>query len=66
MTRIRKPSIPAVAGMDRRLSTLLNPIKQNIEILTGVRGGSVQYLSDTATVEEAVAKINEIIDRLNQ
>lgn len=66
MTRIRKPSIPAVVVPDRRLSTLLNPIKQNIEILTGVRGGKIDYLADTATVDEAVAKINEIIDRLNQ
>ena len=66
MTRIRKPSIPAVSGMDRNLSTLLNPIKQNIEILTGIRGGSIQYLSDTATLDEVIAKINEIIDRLNQ
>ena len=66
MTRIRKPAIPAVVVPDRRLSTLLNPIKQNIEILTGVRGGKIDYLADTATVDEAVAKINEIIDRLNQ
>jgi len=66
MTRIRKPAIPAVVVPDRRLSTLLNPMKQNIEILTGVRGGKIQYLEETATVDEAVAKINEIIDRLNQ
>lgn len=63
--RIRKPAIPAVVVPDRRLSTLLSPIKQNIEILTGVRGGAIEYLSATATVDEAVAKINEIIDRLN-
>jgi len=66
MTRIRKPAIPAVVVPDRRLSTLLNPMKQNIEILTGVRGGEIKYLEETATVDEAVAKINEIIDRLNQ
>lgn len=65
MTRIRKPAIPAVVVPDRRLSTLLGPMKQNIEILTGVRGGKLEYLEDTATVAEAVAKVNEIIDRLN-
>ncbi|KPL15441.1 hypothetical protein AMJ74_01380 [candidate division WOR_3 bacterium SM1_77] len=65
MSRLRKPAIPAVVVPDRRLSTLLGPMKQNIEMLTGVRGGKLEYLSDTATVDEAVAKINEIIDRLN-
>ena len=66
MTRIRKPAIPAISVMDRKLANLLGPIKQNIEILTGIRGGRIVHLSDTATVDEAVAKINEIIDRINQ
>lgn len=66
MTRIRKPAIPAISVMDRKLANLLGPIKQNIEILTGIRGGRIEHLSDTATVDEAVAKINEIIDRINQ
>ena len=66
MTRIKKPAIPAISVMDRKLSTLLSPIKQNIEILTGVRGGSIGYLSDTATLDDTIAKINEIIDRINQ
>jgi hypothetical protein len=65
MSRLRKPAIPAVVVPDRRLSTLLGPMKQNIEMLTGVRGGRLEYLPDTATPDEAIAKINEIIDRLN-
>jgi hypothetical protein len=64
-SRIRKPAIPAVVVPDRRLSTLLGPMKQNIEILTGIRGGKLEYLPDTATADEAIVKINEIIDRLN-
>lgn len=66
-TKIRKPGIPAVAVPDRRIATLLNPIKVNIELLTGVRGGAIAKLDiNTATVDDAVDKINEIIDRLNQ
>lgn len=39
-------------------------LKENIEILTGQRGGRIKTLVATATTAEIIAKINEIIDRL--
>lgn len=65
-TRIKKPAIPAISVADRRLETVLNPIKQNIELITGVRGGRLEPLSDGATLQDVIAKVNVIIERLNQ
>ena len=43
----------------------LELIKQNVEQITGVRGGPIEQLPATATPAEIIRKINEIIVRLN-
>lgn len=62
---MKKPAIPAVAVEDQRVAQLLRPIKENIEILTGVRGSSLTKLDSSATLSEVITKLNEVIDRLN-
>lgn len=57
------PSIPTTAA--RELFPILMSMKENIELLTGVRGGNISQLSASATNDEIVSKINEIIVRLN-
>jgi len=51
---MKKPAIPAVQGVqDPAVIRLLTPIKENIELMTGVREGTIQQLSsgaDLATV----------------
>lgn len=39
-------------------------VKENLEILTGKRGEKIKPLADTASTAEIIAKINEIIARL--
>lgn len=57
------PSIPKSSmGTERR--PFDEALKENIEILTGQRGGRIDELSASATLAEAVAKINEVIRRL--
>lgn len=66
--RQKKPSIPAIQTnsiADRRLVSILQPIKQNVEMLTGVRGGRVEQLDNTATLDDVIEKLNEVISRLN-
>jgi phosphoribosylformylglycinamidine (FGAM) synthase PurS component len=60
-----KPSIPAVSVEDPRAAALFRPIKENIEILTGVRTGKVKKLPVDADLSAAISKLNEVIDRLN-
>lgn len=62
---MKKPAIPAVSVKDQTVAVLLRPIKENIEILTGLRGESLTKLSSSATLSEVIDKLNEVIDRLN-
>lgn len=62
---MKKPSIPAVVVDDRGTAALLRPIKENIEILTGLRGGRIEKLPGDASFASVVEKLNQIIDRLN-
>jgi len=63
----KKPAIPVLNGQDRTLNQVLAAVKENIEVITGARAGSAQIvtLDSTATTAQIIAKINEIIGRLN-
>ena len=63
----KKPGIPSVALQDQQLNSVVNAIKENIEIITGARigVGEIRALSTPATTDQIVSKINEIIRRLN-
>ena len=62
---MKKPAIPSVPPQADSLYNLLASIKENVEQITGVRGGQLTKLSSTATNDDIIGKINEIIDRLN-
>lgn len=63
---MKKPAIPAVQGVtDQNVARLLRPIKENIESITGVRGGRIDTLPSDANLVSVIAKINEIIVKLN-
>lgn len=63
---MRKPAIPSTSLLqDKLTATLIGPIKENIEIITGVREGLITPLPTDATLADAVSKINEIIARIN-
>lgn len=61
---MKKPSIPALAPGPTNTYNVLAALKENVEQLTGMRGGQIQALPATATLPEVVAKVNEIIDRM--
>jgi hypothetical protein len=64
---IKKPAIPPYSSSDKTLTQVLNAVRENIEIMTGVRNGTSQInqLPTAATNAEIVVKINEIIAALN-
>jgi hypothetical protein len=63
----KKPGIPVYTSDDRPLTLSIAALKENVEVITGARAGSVEMnlLSSTATTAQIIAKINEIINRLN-
>lgn len=63
---MRKPSIPSVQPVkDTVVATVLIPMKETLEIITGVRGGEINKLPEGSSLADVVTKVNEIIDRLN-
>lgn len=62
---MRKPSIPAINVKDGELQRVLLALKENAEILNGLRGGAIQTLANDASTADLIAKVNEIIERLN-
>jgi hypothetical protein len=62
---MKKPAIPAVSVLDKQIASLLRQMKENIEILTGQRGGSLTKLASDATLSDVINKLNTVIDRLN-
>ena len=63
---MKKPAIPTTLSIqDVSIATILRPMKENIEILTGIRNGAIEHLPTDATLAQTVAKVNEIIARLN-
>lgn len=62
---MKKPAIPQAprdGGMQR--AGFDGAVKETLEILTGRRGGKVQPLPETASTDDIIAKVNEIIDRM--
>lgn len=61
---MRKPTI-VVVTRDPTLRPTLDAIKENIEILTGQRRNGIKPLPATASLADVIAKVNQIIDRLD-
>ena len=63
---MKKPAIPSTLSIqDRSIAAIVGPMKENIEILTGVREGLIAPLPSDATTAQIISKINEVILRLN-
>jgi hypothetical protein len=64
---MKKPGIPTVVTGDRSLNATLIALKENVEIITGARPQltKVQRLQSTATLDDVINKLNEVISRIN-
>lgn len=66
MTNKPKPPIPDVPLGKEGDVRILSALKENVELLTGVRGGPIVKLPSTATLGDVIIKLNELIDRVNR
>jgi hypothetical protein len=62
---MKKPSIPTTSSMSPAMAQVLGPIKENIEIITGIRGGPLYAIPPEATTTQIINTLNQIIARLN-
>ncbi len=61
---MRKPAIPPVPKRGEDRARFDQALRENIEILTARRVDAITPLEATATQAEQIAKINEVIARL--
>lgn len=61
---MKKPALPDVPGQNARRWEFDARVKEMLEILTGRRGGVITPLKSDASQADIIAKVNEIIARL--
>ncbi len=61
---MKKPAIPDIPPGDAAMRRVLYALKENVEVVTGRRGGQVAPLASTATLADVISKLNELINRL--
>jgi regulation of enolase protein 1 (concanavalin A-like superfamily) len=50
------------------MAQIIEPIKANVELITGARPGSVEVtdLGSDASLSDVITKVNQILSRINQ
>lgn len=63
---MRKPAIPPTSGLALEIARVVEPMKQNIEMVTGARPGAVSIspLPATATLADCITQLNKILSRI--
>lgn len=62
---MKKPSIPLITYDNAHaLRGFYAAVRENIQIITGRRGGKIAALPASPTNEELAAKVNELLGRL--
>lgn len=65
MSRIQ--SVPSTEDLPRELKRFIDPLRANVDMITGRgRPGKIAALPTTASTADIIAKVNEIIDRLQE
>lgn len=60
MSYVKKPAIPK-EPTDPRRARFDSALKENIEIINGLRGNKLTLLDANASLSDVIAKINEVI-----
>lgn len=65
---MKKPAIPATSSLPAEIARIVEPIKQNVELMNGARPGSTALtpLATTASLADVIAKVNQLISRIDQ
>jgi hypothetical protein len=63
---MRKPAIPTTSMLPQDIARVVEPLKQNVELITGSRPGAVSIdpLPATATLADVITQVNLILSRI--
>jgi hypothetical protein len=59
------PALPDVPPTEPPLHQFLLNVKENIELLTGRRGDTLTELDSSATLDDVIEALNQVIARLS-
>ena len=62
---MKKPGIPPTPLVMGEMGQFLDALKTHLEMLGGMRSGVLEPLATDATLAAVIAKVNEIVDRVN-
>ena len=62
MSAKKKPALPDVPKLGESRHNFDARIKELLEVLTGRRGNKVEKLPEGSTLDDVIAKVNEIVD----
>jgi len=62
---VKKPGIPPTPLVMGEMAQFLDALKTHLEMLGGVRGGVIEPLATDATLADVIAKVNQLVDRVN-
>lgn len=65
---MKKPAIPSTANLPPEVARVVEPLKANVELITGSRPGftSLASVASDATLADVITKVNQILSRINQ
>jgi hypothetical protein len=65
---MRKPAIPVTSSLPLDIAQVVEPLKQNVELITGARPGSTALspLATTASLSDVITQVNLILSRINR
>ena len=65
---MKKPAIPSTSNLPPEVARVLEPLKANVELITGSRPGSISLASlpSDTTLADVIIKVNQILSRINQ
>lgn len=63
---MRKPAIPGTGTLPLDIARVVEPLKANVELITGARPGAVSIdpLPATATTAQIITQLNLILSRI--
>jgi hypothetical protein len=63
---MRKPAIPGTSTLPLDIARVVEPLKANVELITGARPGAVSLdpLPATATTAQIITQLNLILSRI--
>lgn len=63
---MKRSAIPTPVASDPGTRAFMLAVKENVELLNGVRGTPINPVNSAATLADVISTLNQIIDRMSK